>query len=228
MKKLIFSILLTFLSFSFTLGATLSITPSKWTLWTDCIEEFSIMALINPNEYTIWADLFIDSNMEFVGFENGSLFKYSPPVKVWEDWILKIAVFGWYWQEVNQWWLVGKLLFKVSSNIQEPYIDFVFNKIWSTTDTNLAFNGGDILTAVYWWKYTISNDKTCVHNIKEVVDNLNTQTMDEFIEDFEDDYKFEKQKYFLSKNFYWIIWGLLIIIIFIILFIIKRKKNKWK
>jgi len=223
MKKLIFVFgLLLFNWFIF--SANLFISPAWWAVWSDCIEEFNIVLDVSWWEKIIASDIIIDSNMEFVSFTNWDVFEYSAPVKHKKN-LSKLLLFSSKWNEVIKWWNIWKIYFKVPSNISSPYINFVFDGVGKTTDTNLSIDWVDILSSVRNWKYKVDINKECSHALDD--DSLwNKENLNEFIDRFESDNKIDAVKRFIFKYkiilFFWVT----IILALVILFIFKSKRKK--
>lgn len=226
MKKLIFSflsVLSLIFVYSFTLGASLSISPGGWTLGSNCIESFDITLDMFANEQIVASDIVIDSNMLFVDFINWDVFEYSAPAKQ-KRWLIKLLLFSSQWNKIVDWGKVWKLYMSVPSNVTEPYIDFVFNSVGDTTDTNLSIDWADILSSVRWWNYTIDSNKVCVYNADEIV-WWEVESLDMFLDKFESDHKWERVKILIGDNLI-VVGVIVIILVIIIVFFFRKKKNK--
>ena len=116
-----------------------------------------------------------------------------------------------------------KLYFKIPSGIIKPYIKFVFDGLWKTTDTNLSIDGLDILSSVRWWGYTVDNNKTCVHNIDDIV-WMSDENLDSFITRFESDNKIDSVKRFIGKYKFALIASFILLLLMLIFFF--KRKNK--
>jgi len=221
MKKLFYFVpMLLLIWFSF--SANLSISPSEWTLWTNCIEEFDITLDMFWDEKIIASDIVLESNMEFVEFINWTIFEYSAPAK--QRWNLtKLLLFATKGNEIVEWWNVWKIYFNVGSGVDEPYINFVFSGVGVTTDTNLSIDGSDILQSVRWWQYTLNMNKECVH---DATLNLSGENLGEFIDRFESDHKSEKFIKFIVDNKFIIIWGFVLWLGILLILLFSRKKKK--
>lgn len=219
MKKIIL-IFCFLIFFSVSFSAELILSPSQWYVWKDCVEEFSIVLSLLPGEETIASDIIFESNMDFVSFENGDVFKYSAPVKKkWNQ--IKLLLFSDRWNEIDEWWLVWKIYYKVNSD-ESPYLNFVFYEKWDTTDTNISIEWMDILVSARWGNYSLDKIKSCNHST-EVLTLKKEETLDDFVNKFESDHKMEDIKKFFIKHqllFYWI---LLLALVFFVWRFIKRK-----
>lgn len=224
MKKIVLWILWLWFLFSFSYGAVLSLSPSKWKIPENCVQAFDVSLSMVEWDRAITADLVVSSNMEFDRFENGGMFKYVTPERIkWDD--VHILLFnepGW---EITEWWLVGKLYYK-TVGVTDPYVDFVFRGKWDTTDTNINIAGGDILDHVIWWQYVLSSDILCNEPIVEKIKLSSEDEMDKFIQQFEADHKWEHVLFFLHKNKWYILWIAWLLIIIIVLVSYKAQK-KW-
>lgn len=205
-------------------GASLYIAPSAGSFWSGCVQEFSVWAMIWNSEVAIWADLFIDSNMEFVRYVNWNLFKYSPPPKQ-IDGLVKIALFWDVNGAISAWWELGKIYFKVWSWENKKYINFIFNWVGETADTNLVINWEDILSFVTPWEYSIDDTKECM-NIDNEILFWEEESLDDFMQKFNDDHRSEKRKkYLMGNNIYYFIWIILVLFLIWIIFFLRRKNK---
>lgn len=226
MKKIIIAILFLFFIGSFSLGARLSISPEEWNLANNCIEEFKVILDMDPNDEAITMDLIVKSNMEFVKFENESLFNYATPANVKWD-ITSIMLFNDRWWEISKWGVVWTLFYKTMW-VNDPYIEYYFLWEWETTDTNANIDGRDILKSVKSWIYAISLDKVCENPAVEIInlwDNSYESQMDEFIENYEKDHVFEKILWYLIIYKWYICWFILLVVI--ALLVSHKIQKKW-
>lgn len=224
MKKIILWTLLLWFLFSFSYGAVLSLSPSKWKISENCVEAFSIDLSMSEWDEAIAADLIMSSNMEFDRFENGNMFKYTVPAHIkWDN--VSIFLFNEPWWEITEWWWVWTLYYK-TSGVTDPYVNFVFHDKWNTTDTNINIAGRDILDYVIWWQYVLSSDIVCNEPIVEKVKLSSEDEMENFIAQFESDHKMEHVSLFLQKNKWYILWIAWLLIIIIVLVSYKAQK-KW-
>lgn len=143
---------------SFSYWAHLRITPSDKVLWYDCVQKFDVILEMNEWEKAITMDLYLDSNMEFVNFENWNLFEYfTPPYD--SKWYIKTLLFNTPWWEIVKWWRVASVYYKVKA--EQPYLTFKFLWAWEPWWTNLNIWWINILSTIAWWKYEIGEDIDC-------------------------------------------------------------------
>lgn len=223
MKKILLWTLLLWFLFSFSYGAVLSLSPSEWKLAENCVQEFNVILRMNEWEKALAMDLLVKSNMEFIDFENGSLFKYAVPPREYED-AMYFWLFNWRGLETTEWWLVWKLFYS-TANVEEPYIEFVFDWLWETTDTNLSIWWKDILEDTLPGRYTISADMDCDTPVV-IKMNSSDDDMEAFIENYQKDHKSEKFLIFWNTNRWYILWIMWLLIIIIVLVSYKAQK-KW-
>lgn len=198
---------------SFAYWAELRIAPGVWSLWKDCIQVFDIYLDMEEWEEALALDVILDSNMEFINFENAWLFSsYIPPRTLWKQnhFVLMDAWFN----NVTWWWLLWKVYYKVIWDI-DPYINFVFNWQWERTDSNVAINGIDILGAVNGWNYIIDDSISCVEFTWKVYhesdfQNIMDDVMDQVREHIQLD---ENENRFISNKWYLIWWFIILLVL---------------
>lgn len=205
---------------SFSYWAELKILPNVWSLWKDCIEKFDIYLEMWLWEQALASDLMLESNMEFVNFENAWLFwYYIPPRQLWVVNHLTLVNLG--WKNITWWWLLWHVYYKVVSD-EKPYIKFYFYGNWKTDDTNVSIDWRDILTRVYWWNYVVDWSLKCneftwdIYSESDFYDSVNVVVT-------------ELNK--LDNNSHKIysfccIWWFIIIIVVVLLFVYLRKWRK--
>lgn len=230
MKKFILFIVWLLSLGCFSFWADLSIFPSEWSLWKNCVEKFDISLNMWPDDKAIAMDLVMESNMEYIDFEKSDMFLYAvPPHFDWNK--VMIALFNDFNGEFSGWWLIWTFSYKIVSN-DDPYLKFYFNGVWETDDVNVVLDWKDILSSVINWSYTISADKVCEDVVlySPVISNSG-QNIDEFIEWFTSDHKAENRRLFFNK--YWIymycwiaVFGVFLIILIVL--ISRRWVKKWK
>ena len=224
MKKILLWTLLLWFLFSFSYGAVLSLSPSEWKLPENCIAAFRVGLSMDEWDEAITADLVVSSNMEFDRFENADMFKYATPARInWDN--VSILLFNEQWWEITEWWIVGTLYYR-TSGVSDPYVSFVFNHKWDTTDTNINIEGRDILDHVVSWQYMVSSDIICDDPIVERITISGEDEMEKFIAQFQEDHKWERAYLFLQKNKWYILWIAWLLIIIIVLASFKAQK-KW-
>lgn len=222
MKKLFLFVPILLLFWS-SFSANLSIGPSEWTLWINCLEEFNITLDMFWNEKIIASDVILESNMEFVEFVNWDVFEYAAPAK--QKWsLVKLLLFATKGNEITEWWNVWKIYFNVVSWVDNPYINFVFDGVGITTDTNLSIEWTDILQSVRWGEYTLDLNKECLHDASL---NLSGENLAQFLDRFESDHKFEKFIKFIVNNKFIIMWWFVFWLwIILLLLFLRKKENK--
>jgi len=224
MKKIFLWALWLWFLFSFSYGAVLSLSPSEWKIPENCIQAFNVDLYMENWEETLAMDLIVKSNMEFVNFEKWSVFKYSVPSRTEGD-TTYLVLFNGKGLEISEWGVVWKLYYN-TTNVDDPYIEFVFNEVWDTRDTNVAIGGRDILTEVIPGKYTISQDIECENPVTVAVNLWETYDMDDFIKDYKADHRMENILFFLKRNKWYVLWIAWLLIMIIVLVSYKAQK-KW-
>lgn len=234
MKKLLLSLFALNMFVAFSFAANLSISPDSWSLGRDCVVGFDIV-LDSEWEKLLWADLLIDSSMKFVDFVPGDLFKNALPPVVQAGNIVRLGLFSFPDNLVDNWWILGTIYFKDNSSNYDSYINFIIKWEKSTVDTSLFVEWGiDILENVSWGSY-IMDGESCVHDISNEEEVIIEWwfwwvTYDEAIEELKNDIKKDERKRWF-KNFISSLWfklwfvGLILILI-IIFFIVKRRWSK--
>lgn len=220
MKKSILFIWLLWFFFSFSYGAVLSLSPSEWDIPENCIQSFMINLSLYDWEEAFATDLILDSNMEFVYFEKWDLFKYALPPKTWWN-NTYLALLNSYDSPIYYGGIVWTVYYN-TTNVEDPYINFVFDWEWETRDTNVSVEWRDILNGVRSGKYTISENMNC-ENIPAF--SWEVHDIDDFIKDYESDHRSERFLFFLTRNRRYILWvaWLLIIILLLVSYKIQKK-----
>ena len=220
-KKSVVRILGLFLFISYSYGAVFSISPEEWKVAPNCMQEVKVVLNMDEWDEAITADLVLSSNMEFVEFKNGDVFKYSVPPTV-DGNLVKLMLFNEPWWEVTKWWVVWMLYYK-TKDVSNPYVDIQFLWVWETVDTNLNIKGRDILTRVRSGKYVLSDDVECENPVVEILKD--SDDMEKFIQDFQADHRWENLLLFLKKNKRYILWILLLVAL--ILLVSHKSQKKW-
>lgn len=231
MKKLILSWLLIFWLFiSVSSAAKLSIVPADWSIGRDCVVGFDIM-LDSNKESIVGTDLLIDSSMDFVDFVPTDLFKNVLPPIVQDNGVIRLWLFSFPEDLVNQGGSIWKIFFKDTTSNYDSYIKFIFKGKWNTVDTNLFISWAiDILSTVSQWSYILDGE-TCAHDVA-ITGWFAGKTYDEALWELKSDLKkdgFNRGlKLFFASNLflYSIAWLALIIILFFILKLKWLKKLK--
>lgn len=223
MKKIVLWVLWLWFLFSFSCGAVLSLSPSKWNIPENCIESFNVNLNMDDGDEALAMDLIVKSNMEFINFEKWELFKYSVPSRV--DWdTMYFALLNGKWLEISQWGVVWTLYYN-TTNVNDPYIEFVFDGVWNTRDTNVAIEWRDILKDVISGRYTISEDMHCENPVEITIVSWETYDMDDFIKDYKADHRIGNALLFLNSNKWYILW---IVWLLIVLVLVSYKvQKKW-
>ena len=228
--KLIVWILSLIWMLSFSYWAELRIAPGMWSVWKDCVQGFDIYLDMEEGEEALALDIILDSNMEFVNFENAWLFSsYIPPRNLWKEihFVLMNAWFG----NIAWWGLLWKVYYKTVLD-ENPYIHFVFDWKWERADTNVAINGEDLLDNVINWDYRLDYSVSCAeftwdiygeqdfHDALDgVVDHLSAQL---WVDD-ENNWINDKKSWVLW-NIYYVFWWFIILVVLLCVFLKKWRK----
>lgn len=228
MKKLILSWLLIFWLFvSISSAAKLSIVPANWSIGRNCVVGFDIM-LDSNNESIVGTDLLIDSSMKFVDFVPTNLFKNVLPPIVQDNGVIRLWLFSFPENLVNQGGSIWKIYFKDTTSNYDSYIKFIFKGKWNTVDTNLFVSWAiDILSSVSQWSY-ILDWETCAHDVA-ITGWFAGKTYDEALWELKNNLKKDwlnrRMKIFFSSKLF-IGGSIWLVLIIVLLFILKFKWSK--
>lgn len=230
-KLLIVWIFTCMLWWSYSFWAYLSLSPYEWEVGMWCIEAFTVWLDMEEWESSFAMQLDMDSNMEFVNFENWDIFEYSLPPVLDQSWIVRISLIDSSEWKTSKWGPVWTFYYKVIVD-DVSYINFYFTEKKSTIHTTLFSDGHNLIDWVKWWKYTISYDKSC-DNYNIITWN-NNQTIDDILQDLREKWvewqSFSQYNTLELLSKYWLYFVSLFVVILVlwILLVCKSKKHNEK
>lgn len=203
----------------FSYWAELRILPEFRSVWKNCIEKFDIYLALNDWEEALASDIILDSNMEFINFENAWIFQsYIPPRSLWS--INHFVLLNVWWVNITWWWILWTVYYKVT--VEEPYIQFYFKWKGVTSDTNISLEWRDILDNVLWWKYFVDQWMSCEEYTWGYYDEQDFQLA---IDNVVDEINVLDWKH---SGLYYVVWISCWVFLIILIILLCMLRKRWK